>query len=264
MQKNSSNHLSDVEKQRCFDSLDYILSKDNIESAQHLIDSMQHRLSTVGGQTTEKRVNTAYINTIHVNDEPNYPGDIEIENKIRSYIQWNAMAMVVNANRNHDGLGGHISTFASSAVLYEVGFNHFFRGNGDAFGGDQIFFQGHASPGIYARAYLENRLDASKLHNFRQELASGGGLSSYPHPYLMPDFWQFPTVSMGLGPILSIYQARFNKYLHARGIISEIPRTWCFIGDGECDEPETLGALSIAAREKLDHLVFLSIAIFSD
>ena len=167
------------------------------------------------------------------------------------------MAMVINANRKFDGLGGHISTFASSAMLYEVGFNHFFRGNDGEFKGDQIFFQGHASPGIYARAYLENRLDAKKLHNFRQELSDGGGLSSYPHPYLMPDFWQFPTVSMGLGPIMAIYHARFNKYLHARGIITEIPKTWCFVGDGEVDEPETLGALSIAAREKLEDLIFV-------
>ena len=203
--KNNTNHLTDIEKQRCFDSLDYILSKDSLESAQNLISAMQDRLGALSGQSNT-RINI-YINTIHPNDEPVYPGDIEIENKIRSYIQWNAMAMVVTANRNHDGLGGHISTFASSATLYEVGFNHFFRGNGKGFNGDQVFFQGHASPGIYARAYLENRLDASKLHHFRQELATGGGLSSYPHPYLMPDFWQFPTVSMGLGPILSIYHA---------------------------------------------------------
>ena len=249
--------LSNVEKQRCFDSLDYLYSKNGHDDAQELLRSMQKRLNEISGQPTATRINTPYMNTIPPEDEPDYPGDIELENKIRSFVQWNAMAMVVKANRFHDGLGGHISTFASSALLYEVGFNHFFRGNDGDFSGDQIFFQGHASPGIYARAYLENRLSAQKLHNFRQELAKDGGLSSYPHPYLMPDFWQFPTVSMGLGPIMAIYHARFNKYLHARGIISEIPKTWCFIGDGECDEPETLGALSIAAREKLDHLIFV-------
>ena len=249
--------LSNVEKQRCFDSLDYLYSKNGHDDAQELLRSMQKRLNEISGQPTATRINTPYMNTIPPEDEPDYPGDIELENKIKSFVQWNAMAMVVKANRFHDGLGGHISTFASSALLYEVGFNHFFRGNDGAFSGDQIFFQGHASPGIYARAYLENRLSAQKLHNFRQELSKDGGLSSYPHPYLMPDFWQFPTVSMGLGPIMAIYHARFNKYLHARGIISEIPKTWCFIGDGECDEPETLGALSIAAREKLDHLIFV-------
>ena len=237
--------------------MDYIFSNAGFDDAQALIQSMQHRLGELSGQPSQRRINTPYKNTISPEDEPDYPGDIDLENKIRSFVQWNAMAMVVTANRNHDGLGGHISTFASSAVLYEVGFNHFFRGNDGKFKGDQIFFQGHASPGIYARAYLENRLDAKKLHNFRQELADGGGLSSYPHPYLMKDFWQFPTVSMGLGPIMAIYTARFNKYLHARGIIDHIPKTWCFVGDGEVDEPETLGALSIAAREKLEDLIFV-------
>jgi pyruvate dehydrogenase E1 component len=168
------------------------------------------------------------------------------------------MAMVVNANRAHSGIGGHISTYASAATLYEVGFNHFFNGGGGERPADIIYFQGHASPGIYARAFLEGRLDAKHLHNFRQELAEGGGLSSYPHPYLMPGFWQFPTVSMGLGPIMSIYQARFNRYLKARGFIrAEEPKVWCFVGDGETDEPETLGALSLASREQLDNLVWV-------
>ena len=169
------------------------------------------------------------------------------------------MAMVVKANRVNDGLGGHISTFASSATLYEVGFNHFFRGNGEGHGADQIYFQGHASPGNYARAFVEGRLTAKHLNNFRQELAEGGGLSSYPHPYLMPNFWQFPTVSMGLGPIHSIYQARLNRYLVARGFIKkeQEPKVWCFVGDGESDEPETLGALTLASREKLDNLIFV-------
>ncbi|RAP33314.1 pyruvate dehydrogenase (acetyl-transferring), homodimeric type, partial [Candidatus Marinamargulisbacteria bacterium SCGC AG-410-N11] len=187
-----------------------------------------------------------------------YPGNLELEEKNMNIIRWNAMAMVVMANRNHHGIGGHISSFASCSTLYEVGFNHFFKGNGNGHEADQVFFQGHVSPGNYARAYFEGRLSAKKLHHFRQELAPGGGLSSYPHPYLMPDFWQFPTVSMGLGPILAIYQARFNRYLSARGILSEDnTNVWAFLGDGECDEPETLGALTLASRENLDNLTFI-------
>ncbi|MEK7299078.1 MAG: pyruvate dehydrogenase (acetyl-transferring), homodimeric type, partial [Candidatus Margulisiibacteriota bacterium] len=175
------------------------------------------------------------------------------------HLRWNAMAMVVNANRVHDGLGGHISTYASCATLYEVGFHHYFRGNGVGREADQIYFQGHASPGNYARSFLEGRLTKTQLHHFRQELAKGGGLSSYPHPYLMPDYWQFPTVSMGLGPLMAIYQARMNRYLSARGFIDKEtePRVWCFVGDGETGEPETLGALSFAARENLDNLIFV-------
>lgn len=204
-------------------------------------------------------LNTPYINTIPVDRQPEYPGDREIERKLKSIIRWNAMAMVVKANRMHDGLGGHISTFASAATLYEVGFNHFFRGNGSGHEADLVYFQGHASPGNYARAFVEGRLTAEHLHNFRQELAPGGGLSSYPHPYLMPKFWQFPTVSMGLGPIHSIYQARFIRYLIARGFwpADQEPHVWTFVGDGESDEPETLGALTLAAREKLDNLIFV-------
>ncbi len=203
-------------------------------------------------------LNTPYINTIPPDQEPDYPGDREIERRIKSYIRWNAMAMVVKANRVHDGIGGHISTYASCATLYEVGFNHFFRGGEGERPADMIFFQGHASPGNYARAYLERRLDAQQLHHFRQELAEGGGLSSYPHPYLMPEFWQFPSVSMGLAPILSIYQARFNRYLKARGFLkAEEPKVWCFVGDGESDEPESLGSLTLAARENLDNLVWV-------
>jgi pyruvate dehydrogenase E1 component len=203
-------------------------------------------------------LNTPYVNTIPVEAEPPYPGDRELERRIKSLIRWNAMAMVVNANREHSGLGGHISTYASAATLYEVGFNHFFRGGHGDRPADMVYFQGHASPGIYARAFLERRFDEKRLHNFRQELAEGGGLSSYPHPYLMPDFWQFPTVSMGLGPIMSIYQARFNRYLKARGFVTgEEPRVWCFVGDGEIDEPETLGALTLACRENLDNLTWV-------
>ena len=203
-------------------------------------------------------LNTPYINTIPPEMEPPYPGDREIERRIKSYVRWNAMAMVVKANRVHDGIGGHISTYASCATLYEVGFNHFFHGGEGTRPADMVFFQGHASPGNYARAYLERRLDAKQLHHFRQELAEGGGLSSYPHPYLMPDFWQFPSVSMGLAPILSIYQARFNRYLKARGFLKgEEPKVWCFVGDGESDEPESLGALTLAAREGLDNLIWV-------
>jgi pyruvate dehydrogenase E1 component len=181
-----------------------------------------------------------------------------MERRIKSYIRWNAMAMVVKANSTTN-VGGHISTYASAATLYEVGFNHFFRGRTENFPGDMVYFQGHAAPGIYARAFLEGRLEERHLQNFRQELAEGGGLSSYPHPYLMPEFWQFPTVSMGLGPLLSIYQARFNRYLQARGLAkwTEEPKVWCFVGDGESDEPETLGSLTLASRENLDNLVWV-------
>ncbi len=200
---------------------------------------------------------TPYVNTIPPERQPEYPGDRELERKIKSYIRWNAMAMVVKANSTTN-VGGHISSYASSATLLEVGFNHFFRGAGQGHPADLVYFQGHASPGVYARAFLEGRLTERHLQNFRQELAEGGGLSSYPHPYLMPGFWQFPTVSMGLGPLLSIYQARFNRYLKARGFLRDPePRVWCFVGDGETDEPETLGSLTLAAREHLDNLVWV-------
>ena len=199
-----------------------------------------------------------YVNTIPPESEPPYPGDQDIERRIKSLIRWNAMAMVVQANKARADAGGHISTYASAATLYEVAYNHFFRGADGAYPGDQVFFQGHASPGIYARAFLEGRLDAEQLANFRRELGPTGGLPSYPHPYLMSDFWQFPTVSMGLGPIMSIYRARFNRYLEARGLYEgPSPRVWCFVGDGEVDEPETLGAISLAAREGLDNLTWV-------
>ncbi len=211
-----------------------------------------------GGLDAPRIVSTPYINTIPVEKQAPFPGDWEMERRIKSYVRWNAMAMVVNANREHSGLGGHISTYASAATLYEVAFNHFLRGRTKDFAGDMVFFQGHATPGIYARAFLEGRFDEHHLHHFRQELADGGGLSSYPHPYLMPDFWQFPTVSMGLGPLLSIYQARLNRYLRARGMVSgQEPKVWAFVGDGETDEPETLGSLTLAARENLDNLVWV-------
>jgi pyruvate dehydrogenase E1 component len=217
-------------------------------------------LEKLAGQlrSTPQGFNTPYINTIPPEQQAPFPGNRDIERRIKSYIRWNAMAMVVKANSTTN-VGGHISTFASSATLYEVAFNHFLRGRTDNFPGDIVYFQGHAAPGMYARAFLEGRLDERHLQNFRQELAEGGGLSSYPHPYLMPEFWQFPTVSMGLGPILSLYQARFNRYLQARGLVqwTEEPKLWAFLGDGECDEPETLGAITLAARENLDNLVWV-------
>jgi pyruvate dehydrogenase E1 component len=201
---------------------------------------------------------TPYVNTIPVEQQPPYPGDRAIERRIKSIIRWNAMAMVVKANSTTN-VGGHIASFASSATLYEVAQNHFFRGATADFPGDIVYFQGHAAPGMYARAFFEGRLDERHLQNFRQELAEGGGLSSYPHPYLMPDFWQFPTVSMGLGPIMSLYQARFNRYLQARGLTNwkEEPKVWAFLGDGESDEPESLGAITLAARENLDNIIWV-------
>ncbi len=202
--------------------------------------------------------NTPYVNTIPAEAQPPYPGDLEIERRIRNIIRWNAMAMVVHANKHYPGIGGHISTYASAATLFEVAFHHFLRAPTEHYPGDQVFFQGHASPGIYARGYLEGRISEQQLLNFRRELAPGGGLSSYPHPWLMPDFWQFPTVSMGLSPIASIYQARFNRYLRARGLIEhDGGRVWAFLGDGEMDEPEAVGALTLAAREELDNLIWV-------
>jgi len=202
---------------------------------------------------------TDYINTIPPEREPWFPGDEYIERRIRAYIRWNAAVMVSRANRPELGVGGHIATYASMASLYEVGFNHFFRGKDHGRSGDQVFFQGHGSPGIYARAFLEGRLSERQLDGFRQELsAPGGGLPSYPHPRLMPDFWEFPTVSMGLGPLHAIYQARFNRYLLNREIEdTSNSRVWAFLGDGEMDEPESLGAIGVAAREELDNLIFV-------
>ncbi|MCA9413394.1 MAG: pyruvate dehydrogenase (acetyl-transferring), homodimeric type, partial [Candidatus Omnitrophica bacterium] len=210
------------------------------------------------GLASPRAFNTPYLNTIPADEQPPYPGDLAVERRIKSIIRWNAMAMVVRANRAYHGIGGNISTFASSATLFEVGFNHFFKAKNENQLGDLIFFQGHASPGIYARAYVEGRLPVEKLRNFRRELAEGGGLSSYPHPWLMPDFWQFPSVSMGLPPIQAIYQARFNQYLRDRDILDTSgSRVWAFVGDGEMDEPESLGALTVAARERLDNLTFV-------
>ncbi|HUU85302.1 MAG TPA: pyruvate dehydrogenase (acetyl-transferring), homodimeric type [Phycisphaerae bacterium] len=202
--------------------------------------------------------NTPYVNTIPVTEQPPYPGDRAMERRIKSLVRWNAMAMVVRANRRQDGIGGHLSTYQSVATLFEVGFNHFFRAHGEQDGGDQIYFQGHAAPGIYSRAYLERRIGSEKLHNFRRELEKSGGLSSYPHPWLMPDFWEFPTVSMGLSAMSSIYQARFNRYLRDRGLKdTDDSHVWAFLGDGEMDEPESLGAITLASREGLDNLIWV-------
>jgi pyruvate dehydrogenase E1 component len=210
-----------------------------------------------GGAHVSLGFETPYVNTIPVEKQHAMPGDRDLEAHLRHYVRWNAMAMVVRANKVSSELGGHVASFASAATLYDVGFNHFFRSPSENFGGDMVFIQGHSSPGVYARAFLEGRIDEHRLENFRQEV-DGKGLSSYPHPWLMPDFWQYPTVSMGLGPIMSIYQARFMRYLHDRGLRDTSGRkVWTFIGDGETDEPETLGAVSLAGREKLDNLVWV-------
>ena len=254
-------HIEDVdpaETQEWLESLDYVLSSRGPERVNYLL-SVLERKARRAGVDRPAALNTSYINTIPADKQPPYPGNRELERRIKSIIRWNAMAMVVRANRQSDGLGGHISTFASAATLYEVGFNHFFRGRGESgYDGDQIYFQGHASPGMYSRAYLEGRLTDTNLTNFRRELQSEKGLSSYPHPWLMPNFWEFPTVSMGLGPLMAIYQARFNEYLHDRGLKdTRNQHVWAFLGDGECDEPETLGAITLAGREKLDNLIFV-------
>ena len=247
----------DLELREWLESLDYILENRSPEQVQNLLRQLQIHAGRAG-VVLPFTANTPYVNTISRSQQPTYPGSREIERRIKSLVRWNAMAMVVRANRDKAAPGGHISTFASAATLYEVGFNHFFKAPGNGFSGDQIYFQGHAAPGIYARAFLEGRLGERQLENFRRELRQGGGLSSYPHPWLMPDFWQFPTVSMGLGPILAIYQARFNRYLEDRGLKeTRDSRVWAFLGDGETDEPETLGAITLASREKLDNLIFV-------
>jgi pyruvate dehydrogenase E1 component len=249
--------LEALEQREWLESLDYVIQQGDRGRVQRLLATLRHH-SRMSGVALPFTAVTAYVNTIQPSEETPLPGSQEIERRIKSLIRWNAMAMVVRANRVSDGIGGHISTYASAATLYEVGFNHFFRGKGRDGDGDVIYFQGHASPGIYARAFLEGRLSQEKLENFRRELRPGGGLSSYPHPWLMQDFWEFPTVSMGLGPIMSIYQARFNRYLEDRNLTKTSDRkVWAFLGDGETDEPEALGAISLAAREKLDNLIWV-------
>jgi len=237
-------------------SLDYVLEHGGPERVTELLQQLQIRAHKAGVKIPFT-ANTPYINTIPREKQPPFPGNREIERRIKSMIRWNAMAMVVKANKMESGIGGHISTYASAATLYEIGFNHFFRGKGEDYDGDQIYFQGHASPGIYARAFLEGRLTIEQLENFRRELKPNGGLSSYPHPWLMPNFWEFPTVSMGLGPIMAIYQARFNRYLEDRGLKKPGGHVWAFLGDGETDEPEALGAITLASRERLDNLIFV-------
>ncbi len=250
--------IDPTETQEWLDSLDAVVDTHGKTRARYLLSRLMGRAneSQVSFPAT---VSTPYVNTIPLEQEPWFPGDEHIERRIRAFVRWNAAMMVVKANKTADGIGGHLSTFASSAALYEIGFNHFFRGKEDGIPGDHIYFQGHAAPGVYARAFMEGRLTEDDLNHFRREIGRGGrGLSSYPHPRLMPDFWEFPTVSMGLGPITSLYHARFNRYLHNRQIDdTSQSRVWAFLGDGECDEPETLGAISLAAREQLDNLVFV-------
>ena len=250
-------HIEDVEIQEWLESLDSVLESSGPEVAAEILERLRAH-ATVSGIDLPFTANTPYANTIPVRLEPLFPGDQELERRIKSLIRWNALAMVVRANREEHNIGGHISTYASAATLYEVGFNHFFRARTPEFEGDTIYFQGHAAPGIYARAFMEGRISAQQLENFRRELKPGGGLSSYPHPWLMPDFWEFPTVSMGLSPLMAIYQARFNRYLENRGLKPATDaKVWAFLGDGETDEPESLGAITLASREHLDNLIFV-------
>jgi pyruvate dehydrogenase E1 component len=244
------------ETQEWLDALDGVLEYEGTQRAHYLLERLIDK-SRRSGAYLPYSANTAYINTIPPGQEERSPGNHELEHRIRSYVRWNAMAMVVRANKISSELGGHIASFASAATLYDVGFDHFWHAPSDAHGGDLVYAQGHSAPGIYARAFLEGRISVEQLDNFRREV-DGKGLSSYPHPWLMPDFWQFPTVSMGLGPITAIYQARFMKYLRDRGILNTDGRkVWAFMGDGEMDEPESLGAISLASRERLDNLIFV-------
>jgi len=249
--------LRETENREWRESLDFVLKEEGPDRVQELLRLLQTRAQEQG-VSIPFTANTPYINTIPRSQQPVFPGNREIERRIKSLIRWNAMAMVVRANRELPGIGGHISTYASAAALWEVGFNHFWRGRTDDFLGDMVLFQGHASPGVYARAFLEGRLGERDLQNFRRELSEGGGLSSYPHPYLMPDFWEFPTVSMGLASISAIYMARFNHYLVDRGFRGRSGRkVWALLGDGEMDEPESLGAITLASREQLGNLIFV-------
>ena len=255
-QPSSKDDVDPLETKEWIESLNAVIKNDGAERASYLLNKVVSTAYTAGLVLPDTRT-TPYINTIPTELEVKSPGDQNIEKKIRAYVRWNAAAMVVKANKISSELGGHIGTFASAATLYDVGMNHFWRAKNKDFSGDLIYFQGHSAPGMYARAFLEGRLTEKQLNRFRQEVDSGG-LSSYPHPWLMPKFWQFPTVSMGLGPIMAIYQARFLKYLINRGLLKDEGRKiWVFIGDGETDEPESLGAISLAAREKLDNLIFV-------
>ena len=253
---NPFDDIDPIETGEWLESIDSVLTHHGPERAHFLLNRMID-FARRSGAYLPYSPNTAYLNTINKRREPEYPGDRSLERRIEAYIRWNAMAMVVNANKVSTEYGGHISSYASSATLYEVGFNHFWRGATEEHEGDMIFMQGHSSPGMYARAFLEGRLTEKVLNRFRQEVG-GGGLSSYPHPWLMPDFWQFPTVSMGLGPMMAIYQARFMRYMEHRGLVPPNDRkVWAFLGDGEMDEPESMGAITMPVREGLDNLVFV-------
>ncbi len=254
---NNQRLLDETEIQEWIESFDAVLRDSGPEVAVQILQRLRAHARGAGVHVPFT-ARTPYVNTIPLSQQPFFPGDQEMERRIKSLVRWNALAMVVRANRFEHGIGGHISTYASQATLFEIGFNHFFRARTDEFEGDSVYFQGHASPGIYARAFLEGRLTSAQLENFRRELKPGGGLSSYPHPWLMPDLWEFPTVSMGLGPIMSIYQARFSRYLEDRGLkpVTDA-KVWAFLGDGETDEPESLGAITLASREKLDNLIFV-------
>ncbi len=248
--------IDPTETSEWLDSFDAVVETHGRSRARFLLMKLLERARTMQVDFPAT-VSSPYVNTIPADEEPWFPGDEHIERRIRAFIRWNAAVMVVRANMRTDGIGGHLSTYASSAALYEVGFNHFFRGKDDGGAGDQVYFQGHASPGIYARAFVEGRLSEAQLDNYRHEVG-GAGLPSYPHPRSMPDFWEFPTVSMGLGPLSAIYQAHVNRYLHHRRLVDTSgSRVWCFVGDGEMDEPESIGALGVAGREHLDNLIFV-------
>ena len=256
IQVTNGKDIDPLETQDWLESLSAVISKDGNQRAHFLIKELINKAYREGANIPYTQ-NTPYINTIPPEAEVKSNGDQNIERRIRSLIRWNAAAMVVRANKKFPELGGHIGTFASAATLYDVGMDHFWRAKNNKFGGDLVYFQGHSAPGMYARAFLEGRLNEKQLDSFRQEVKPGG-LSSYPHPWLMPKFWQFPTVSMGLGPMLAIYQARYMKYLINRGLIKDEGRkVWAFLGDGEMDEPESMGAIGLAAREKLDNLIFV-------
>ena len=245
-----------LETSEWLEALESVIEEEGLERAQYILNTLSNYAASYGLKSASNQ--TPYRNTIPVAMQPEYPGDIEMERRIRSFVRWNAMAMVVRGNKNSAGIGGHISSFASCANLYEIGFNHFFHAPSANHGGDLIFFQGHTSPGVYARSFLEGRLTEENLDSFRHEANNSKGLSSYPYPWLMEDYWQFPTVSMGLGPLQSIYQAYFLRYLANRSLLNTAGRNvWSFIGDGEMDEPESISGLSFAGREKLDNLIFV-------
>ena len=249
--------LESIETREWLEPLDYVIDQGDKGRVIRLLDALRSH-ARLSGVKEKFSAATPYINTIPVSEQVARPGDGAIERRIKSIVRWNALATVVRANRESDGIGGHISTFASAATLYEVGFNHFFRGSDGGGDADVVYYQGHAAPGVYARAFVEGRLSEEQLRNFRHELRPGGGLSSYPHPWLMPNFWEYPTVSMGIGPLMAIYQARFIRYLENRGLKQPSDqKVWAFLGDGETDEPEALGSISLAAREKLDNLIFV-------